>query len=107
MSNFMRHLPGLAALAISAAGLDELSLAIKARDSKQIDSLHDKINAFFRRDVFKYYFQIRKLIDNRFKIPFDEYGLTIKDINVGMGYFAVQQQGHSACLHGREYIPAS
>ena len=59
-----------------------------------IACVQDKACGFGGGNVFKHDFQIRHLRQNGFHHALDESGFAVEDVDVGIGYFAVDQKAH-------------
>ena len=69
--------------------------------------IQDKARGFGSSDVFEHDFQIRHLRQNGFHHALDESGFAVEDIDVGIGYFAVDQKAHvlygDFVQHGQQF----
>ena len=52
-----------------------------------------------RGDVFEHHSQAGQVADERRQNPFDKHRLAVKDIDMGVGHFAVDQQRHADRFH--------
>ena len=62
-------------------------------------SLGDILRRLFRGDVFKNDFQLRKVLAQRNQLGFDKDRFAVKQINLAVCDFAVNQQRHASALH--------
>ena len=63
---------------------------------------HNEINRLRRRDMFKNDLESRKTLHQSAQSAFDKHGLPVKDIDIMVGHFAVDQQRHTNRLHSLE-----
>ena len=72
-----------------------------------VTCFQNKACGFGSGDVFEHDFQIRHLRQNGFHHALDESGFAVEDVDVGIGYFAVNQKAHvlhsDFVQHGQQF----
>ena len=64
---------------------------------------HDEIGRVLRGDMFEHDPERRKVLQHGHQHPLDEHGLAVEDVDLGIGHFAVDQQGHADLLHAVQH----
>ena len=66
-------------------------------------ALAHELHAFLGREVLEHDVEAGEILGHRLQAALDEHGLAVEDVDLGIGFLAVDQEGHADLLHPREH----